>query len=37
MTSHAPDGYECPFCFLPAGGDQADIVQRAERATAFVA
>lgn len=40
--SHAPDGYECPFCFLLAGGEteidsQSDVVLRTERATAFVA
>ena len=41
MTSHAPAGYECPFCALVAGSDtalnaQSDIVLRDDHTTAFV-
>ena len=42
MFNHAPDGYDCPFCRLAAGGEdsltaQHDIVLRREHALAFVA
>ncbi len=42
MYNHAPDGYDCPFCLLAAGGEdeltaQHDIVLRREHALAFVA
>lgn len=41
MRSHAPAGYECPFCALVTGNDtqlnaQSDIVLRDGHATAFV-
>ena len=40
--SHAPAGYQCPFCFLLAGGETAldspgDIVLQTARATALIA
>jgi histidine triad (HIT) family protein len=42
MFNHEPEGYQCPFCRLIAGGEddlttQRDIVLRHERALAFVA
>lgn len=42
MFNHEPDGYECPFCAIVAGGSdkhtsQDDIVFKNEHATAFVA
>lgn len=41
MTSHAPAGYECPFCALVAGSDtelnaRSDIILRDDHTTAFV-
>jgi histidine triad (HIT) family protein len=43
MYQHAPPGYDCPFCAIVAGRDaappyaqQADVVLRADGATAFV-
>lgn len=42
--SHAPEGYECPFCQVAAGVDrpgrgtkQRDIVYRSDHVTAFIA
>jgi histidine triad (HIT) family protein len=43
MHSHAPPGYECPFCRLARGEDnapdnfQADMVYRDEQVCAFIA
>src|SRR5688500_8760279 len=41
MSSHAPVGYDCPFCRIAAGGDalstQADVVLRDAGWSAFVA
>ena len=41
MFNHEPDDYQCPFCRLVTGGEDArrtqrDIVRRDELATAFV-
>lgn len=41
MFNHAPVGYQCPFCFLLAGGETPltgpdDVVRRTEGAVAFV-
>jgi histidine triad (HIT) family protein len=40
-VSHEPPGYQCPFCTLAAGGDdalnsQSDIVRRTSGAMAFI-
>ena len=40
-TTHRPNGYECPFCVLVAGGptsltDQRDVVRRRGGATAIM-
>lgn len=40
MFNHEPDDYQCPFCRLVTGGEDArrtqrDIVRRDELATAF--
>ncbi|MEU6559651.1 HIT family protein [Nocardia nova] len=42
MFNHEPHGYDCPFCFLLAGGETPldsprDVVLRTELATAFTA
>jgi histidine triad (HIT) family protein len=42
MFNHAPEDYDCPFCRLIRGGEdaltsQADVVLRTEHALAFVA
>lgn len=42
MISHAPEGYDCPFCRLAGGGatsrsDQDDVVYRDGHVTAFIA
>ena len=42
QVSYAPAGYECPFCFLLAGGETEldsphDIVLQSARATALIA
>lgn len=41
MFNHEPEGFECPFCLLVAGGEdgrrvQDDVVRRDELATAFI-
>jgi histidine triad (HIT) family protein len=36
LSSHAPPGYECPFCAIVAGAQDARVVLRTRTTTAFI-